>query len=238
MAPAGQLWSTVDDLCRFAHLLMHGADGVLSAGSVAEMREPSSAPENASWEQAYGLGTQLMRVDGRMLAGHTGSMPGFLCALWVDPDEDLGAVAMCNSTTGLPIGQLAADLLTIVATHEPKIPQPWKPLSHVEPGLLELARPWFWGPAGYAVRLPAAGGLELVPLSGAGGRGTQFKRREDGRWVGQTGYFAGEILEPVRDSGGRLSHLDIGSFVLTREPYDPDAPVPGGVPEKPWPTSE
>ncbi len=45
MAPAGQLWSTVEDLCRFANLLANGADGVLSADTVAEMREPRSAPE-------------------------------------------------------------------------------------------------------------------------------------------------------------------------------------------------
>src|SRR5688500_6347029 len=131
MTLAWLLWSTVVDLCRFARLLIHGADGVLSAESVAEMREPSSAPEHASWDSAYGLGMQLARVEGRMLAGHTGSMTGFLCALWVHPDDDLGAVVMCNTTTGLPIGQLAADLLTIVATHEPKIPEPWKPLSSV-----------------------------------------------------------------------------------------------------------
>lgn len=238
MAPAGQLWSTVDDLCRFATFLVTGADGVLSGDSVAEMREPSAAPENASWEQAYGLGTQLFRIDGRMLAGHTGSMPGFLCALVVDPDEAVGAVVMANTTSGLSIGQIAADLVGIVTTNEPKVPAPWRPLSTVEPELLELAGPWFWGPTGYALRLPASGGLDLVPLNGMGGRGTQFKRRADGGWVGQSGYFNGEILRPVRDADGRLSHLDIGTFVLTREPYDPKAPIPGGVPENPWPTGE
>jgi len=34
--PAGQLWSTVEDLCRFAVLLLNGADGVLSADTVEE----------------------------------------------------------------------------------------------------------------------------------------------------------------------------------------------------------
>lgn len=237
MAPAGQLWSTVDDLGRFATFLMDGANDILSADTVAEMREPSSAPENASWDHAYGLGMQLVRVDGRMLAGHTGSMPGFVCALWVDPPEGAGAVAMANTTSGLSIGQLTADLVSIVTANEPKIPDPWKPLSTVEPELLELAGPWFWGPQGYALRLPASGGLDLAPLTGVGGRGTQFKRREDGQWVGQSGYFHGEILSPVRDADGRLSHLDLGSFMLTREPYDPEAPIPGGVPENPWPTS-
>ena len=238
MAPAGQMWSTVEDLCRFATLLTKGADGVLSADTVAEMHQPSSAPENASWELAYGLGMQLVRVNGRMFAGHTGSMPGYLCALWVDPEEGLGASVMANTTSGIPIGLLAADLVSIVSTHEPKVPEPWKPLSTVDPALLELTGPWFWGPTGYALRLPASGGLDLVQLNGNVGRGTQFKRNRDGRWVGQSGYFHGEILLPVRDASGHLSHLDLGSFVLTREPYDPSAPIPGGVPEDPWLTGE
>ncbi|HEY7611605.1 MAG TPA: serine hydrolase domain-containing protein, partial [Gemmatimonadales bacterium] len=77
MAPAGQLWATVEDLCRFANLLASGADGVLAADTVAEMREPRSAQEPDSWESSYGLGVQLLRSPERMLAGHTGSMPGF-----------------------------------------------------------------------------------------------------------------------------------------------------------------
>ena len=67
MAPAGQLWSTVEDLCRFANLVAGGADGVLSADTVAEMREPRSAPEVDSWDSSYGLGIQLLRTPGRTL---------------------------------------------------------------------------------------------------------------------------------------------------------------------------
>ncbi|HEX6682863.1 MAG TPA: serine hydrolase domain-containing protein [Candidatus Limnocylindrales bacterium] len=238
MAPAGQLWSTVDDLTRFATFLSQGADGVLSADSVAEMREPSAAPEPATWDSAYGLGLQLIRVKERMLSGHTGSMPGFLCALWIEPDEGLASVVMTNTTSGITIGSLGADLLTIVADAEPKLPEPWRPLPAVEADVLELARPWFWATAGFALRVPAKGGLELVPLNGLQGRGTRFRDNGDGTWTGLNGYFAGEVLRPVRDGSGRLTHLDLGSFVWTRQPYDPDAPIPGGVPEKPWPTSE
>lgn len=233
MAPAGQPWSTVDDLCRFANLLLHGADGVLPADTVAEMRTPHAAPENESWDASYGLGMQTQRSKGRMLAGHTGSMPGFLCALWVCPDEDLGAVALTNSTSGVAIGTLVADLAGIVADHEPRIPEPWRPLSEVDDALLELTGPWYWGPAGVSVRLLADRILELAPLSGSG-RGARFKPSPDGTWVGLNGYYAGETLTPVRDADGRLSHLDIGSFVLTREPYDPQAPIPGGVDPDGW----
>jgi hypothetical protein len=234
MAPAGQLWSTVEDLCRFASLLSSGADGVLSADTVAEMREPRSAPETDSWESAYGLGLQLLRRDGRMLAGHTGSMPGFLCALWVSIEDEVGAVALANTTSGLAIGTIVADLVDIVAQREPRIPAPWRPASDLAPTLLELVGPWFWGPTGYALRLEADGHLQLTALSGKGSRDARFRPADDGSWIGLNGYFAGETLRPMRDATGRLTHLDIGSFVFTRQPYDPDAPIPGGVDPKGW----
>jgi hypothetical protein len=232
MAPAGQLWSTISDLCRFANLLSSGHEGVLSADTVAEMRVPAVAPEDASWESAYGLGMQTYRPNGRLLAGHTGSMPGFLCALWINVAEGLGAVALTNTTSGIVIGQLTADLLGIVADHEPRMPEPWKPLSDVDPELLALTGPWYWGPVGFGMRLLADGMLELTSLSGSAG--TKFRPAGDGTWNGLSGYFAGETLRAVRDTNGRLSHLDLGSFVFTRQPYDPQSPIPGGVDPAGW----
>jgi CubicO group peptidase (beta-lactamase class C family) len=234
MAPAGQLWSTVEDLCRFASLLAGGADGVLSADTAAEMREPRSAPEVDSWEASYGLGVQLLRTPQRMLAGHTGSMPGFLCTLWVSVEDDVGAVAMANTTTGLAIGTLTAELVGLVADREPRIRAPWRPLAEVDGSLLELTGPWYWGPTGYGLKLEADRYLALGAMSGKGSRDSRFRPADDGTWVGLNGYFAGETLRPIRDDEGRLSHLDIGSFVLTREPYDPDAPIPGGVDPDGW----
>ncbi len=233
MAPAGQLWSTIEDLCLFANLLCWGQEGVLSADTVAQMRVPAVAPEESSWDSAYGLGMATYRANGRWLAGHTGSMPGFLCALWVNSAEGLAAVALTNTTAGLVIGGLAADLLTIAADHEPRIPEPWRPMSDVDDQVLALTGPWYWGPTCFGFRLHADGQLEASSLANSG-FGVRFHPRGDGTWLGLNGYFAGETLRPVYDGDGRLSHLDIGSFVFTREPYDPQAPVPGGLDPRGW----
>ena len=32
----------------------------------------------------------------------------------------------------------------------------------------------------------------------------------------------------VRNGDGSISHLDIATFIHTRAPYDPAAPIPGG----------
>ncbi|MFJ6571380.1 serine hydrolase domain-containing protein [Streptomyces sp. NPDC091292] len=235
MAPAGQLWSTTADLARFAVFLADGDDRVLSAASVLEMRTPASPSELADVVNgaAYGLGMQLHRMGGRMIVGHSGSLPGFLAGLAISVEDGLAAVTLANCTSGLPIWGLAGDLVQIVAEAEPTIPEPWRPLPEVDQAVLELAGPWYWGTGAVALRLTADGGVTLGPLSGAG-RASRFRAQGDGTWLGLDGYYAGETLRAVRRPDGSVSHLDLGSFVFTRQPYDPEAAVPGGVDPEGW----
>ncbi|MGW2655120.1 serine hydrolase domain-containing protein [Streptomyces sp. NPDC001478] len=233
MAPAGQLWSTTADLLRFAAFLADGDDRVLSAASVAEMRAPAGPPEPGDHAGQYGLGLQVVRSKGRTLIGHTGSLPGFLAALWISVEDDVAAVVFANVTSGVAIGDVAADLVDIVAEAEPRIPEPWRPLPEVDQDLLALTGPWYWGPRANVLRLLPERGLELRPLNGQG-RGARFLARPDGTWTGLDGYYAGETLRVVRTADGRVSHLDLGSFVFTREPYAPESAVPGGVDEGGW----
>ncbi|WP_250005315.1 serine hydrolase [Actinoplanes sp. M2I2] len=233
MGPAGELWSTVDDLSRLAAFLIDGDERVLRPESLAEMRSPSAAPEAGQWKAEYGLGTQLLRRGDRLLSGHTGSVPGFLATVWVSPTDGVGAVAVANTTAGLPISGFTADLLEIVADREPRIPEPWQPLAEVEPAVLELAGPWYWGPAPFALHPRADGRLELSSLAGSD-RGTDLHRSGDGTWVGRNGYFAGERLQVHRDASGAVTHLDLGTFVFTRQPYAPAGVVPGGVEPGGW----
>ncbi|MGP3980710.1 serine hydrolase domain-containing protein [Streptomyces sp. KR80] len=227
MAPAGQLWSTAQDLGRWARFLAQGDERVLRPESVAEMRRPAAAPDSETWDAGYGLGLQLVRRDGRTLVGHTGSLPGFLAALWVSVEDGVAGVALANTTSGLMVGGFAADLVRIVAEREPGMPAPWQPMAEADPELLALTGPWYWGPAPFALRLAAGRALELVPLAGPG-RASRFRPAADGTWTGLDGYYAGETLRVVRGDTGSVSHLDLGSFVFTREPYEASAPVPGG----------
>ncbi|MGO4420204.1 serine hydrolase domain-containing protein, partial [Streptomyces sp. MCAF7] len=239
MAPAGQLWSTAADLARYAAFLMDGDERVLSSRTLAEMRAPAAAPEDADWDAGYGLGIQLTRHDGRVLIGHTGSMPGFLAALWASPEDGLAGIALANATSGPMLGTAAADLVRIAAEHEPPMPAPWRPLPEADPELVALTGPWYWGPTPFLLRLRPERGLELRPLNGRG-RGARFRAEPDGTWTGLDGYYAGETLRVVRGAGGGPYggadnvHLDLGTFVFTREPYEADGAVPGGVDPQGW----
>ncbi|MEW9551087.1 serine hydrolase domain-containing protein [Nonomuraea sp. NPDC050783] len=220
MGPAGQLWSTPHDLARWAAFLGGDTGGVLCPTTLAEMREPVGVDDGDSWTGGFGLGLQLARVGGRRLAGHSGSMPGFLATVWADAAEGVGVLFMANTTSGLS-GRLLTDLLDILDEHEPRLPDEWRPVP-ADPDLLALTGLWHWGPKPYALRLLPDRGLALEPLNGIG-RSSRFVPQDDGTWLGLDGYYAGETLRVAPD------HLDLNTFIFTREPYDPAAPVPGGV---------
>ncbi|MEV7883726.1 serine hydrolase domain-containing protein [Streptomyces sp. NPDC002817] len=235
MAPAGQLWSTTGDLAKFAAFLAKGDDRVLGAETVREMRTPAAPAEAADVVDGatYGLGMQVQSRGGRLLVGHSGSLPGFLANLTISVADDVAAVVLTNCTSGPLLGSVGADLVRIVAEAEPRIPEPWRPLPEVDAAVLELAGQWYWGTHAFALRLTTEGGVSLDPLSGIGRR-SRFRRNGEGTWTGLEGYFAGELLRAVRRPDGAVSHLDLGSFVFTRQPYDEGSPVPGGVDPEGW----
>ena len=84
MAPAGQLWSTLDDVARFAAFLAGGDPAVLADRTLAEMRQPVPPAVD------YGLGIRLVPYADGVLAGHTGSMPGFQSVVFADPLSKTG----------------------------------------------------------------------------------------------------------------------------------------------------
>jgi CubicO group peptidase (beta-lactamase class C family) len=224
MAAAGQLWATLEDLARFAAFLLGDTGDVLHPATLEEMTVPAGVDSSVPGWSAYGLGVQVLRVDGRTLVGHGGSMPGFLAGVFVDREEQIGAVSLANTTSGLDA--VVFGLLADLRTAEPRIVEPWRPSPSPVP--LEQLGVWFWGPSPYVLRAVGDGLLHLGPLPGRTGRTSRFTARDDGTWVGLDGYFAGETLRIAAD------HLDLDTFVFTRSPYDAEAPVPGGVDERGW----
>jgi CubicO group peptidase (beta-lactamase class C family) len=228
LAPAGQLWSTLEDLGRLATFLLGDTDDVLSADTLAEMGTPALVDETGGAPgPSYGLGLQVMTLDERRLTGHNGAMPGFVASVFVDAEAKLGAVWAANTTYGGD-RELLGSLLRIVREAEPPLPSEWTPAPLPAGVGLELLGTWNWGPNAFVLQARGDGLIELV-VPGRKGRESRFKR--DGEdWVGLDGYFEGERLRI--DPGGRF--LNLATFVFTREPYDPAGPIPGGVDPGGW----
>src|SRR5580658_514634 len=183
MAPAGQLWTTVTDLAKFARFLAGDTAGIIAPETLAEMREPIVISEASGqpWTAGYGLGLQLWNADGVRSYGHTGSMPGFVAVLRITdaPGADT-VIAACNSTRGFG-RSLSTDLLAILADQEPWSPDEWRP-ANVGADLLDLLGSWFWGPTPFVLSL-SGDMLKLTP-EGSDGGGVRFSRDRDGGWRG------------------------------------------------------
>ncbi len=242
MAPAGQLWTTAEDMARWMAFLSaapgvgeRAAEAILSAATRREMREPQALDDRreAAWTGAHGLGLQVWNTDGVRSFGHGGSMPGFLAIMRIDDASGDAAIVMTNTTSGMR-ASLASDLTRILAEGEPRPAREWVPAAPAE-GTLAALGLWFWGPAAYVLRAVGSSRLELESQP-AGGRSARFDPRGDGTWVGLDGYYAGETLRIVRGDGGGGDPvaLDIASFIFTRTPYDPQADIPGGVDPLGW----
>ena len=81
MAPAGQLWSTVDDLARWARAA-HRRTSRRDRGADAARDEWRPGARDRPRPRAGGAAATTVRA----FVGHTGGMPGFQASLFVDPD--------------------------------------------------------------------------------------------------------------------------------------------------------
>jgi len=224
MAPAGQLWSTLDDLARWAGFLLHGDEKVLDGEVLARARAGQVGDGAAGPGSRHGLGLQLAPGGARGLVGHGGSMPGFVASLFVDPVRRTGAVLLANGTTGLPQVAAADRLLATLEACEPSLPAPWTPTEEVPAALAPLLGVWHWGARAQGWSME---GGEVVAREG--GREVHRLAVVRGRVVAVDGYFAGEEVV-LRHGAGGVAYVDLGTFVLTREPYAPGDVVPGGTP--------
>lgn len=214
MAPAGQLWSTVDDLAKWAAFLAS------PAGPAAEMAAPVVIYDSDRWTGGYGLGLNLWRQGERVFAGHVGSMPGYLAVVAVHRPSGTGAVALANSYTlnGMDIGDLGCALVAAVLDGEPEpAPAAWRPAPEPPAEVVELCGHWWWMGIGFEASWDAVRG-ELVLASLRPPRETWKFVRDGGRWRGRDGSIAGEFLTPLRDETGAVTALDIATYVLTRSP--------------------
>lgn len=93
--PSGGLWSTVDDLLRFAEHQL-GGPGPLTPASIHEMQR--GQVRTGSYE--YGLGWFVSSRNGVRHVEHAGSAAGFQSLLLLVPEKRVAFSALSNSSRG------------------------------------------------------------------------------------------------------------------------------------------
>ncbi|WP_036372441.1 serine hydrolase [Micromonospora sp. ATCC 39149] len=219
MAPAGQLWSTVTDLGRWAAFLADPDPALLDPETLTEMCATVTMSDPQGWTGGHGLGLELYRVGDRVHVGHGGSMPGYVAALAVHRPTRTAVVGFANSY-GLRVGHLGAlarEVLTTVLDALPEPVAPWHPADAPPPAdVAELTGRWWWMGGEFEFRVdPATGDLWGGPV---GDPVLRFTPEGPDRWRGRSGAQDGEILTVVRDDAGRPVALDVATFLLSRTP--------------------
>jgi CubicO group peptidase (beta-lactamase class C family) len=216
-ASAGQLWGTVRDLCRWGAFLADPDESVLAGSSAEEMRTVQAIDDHERWLIGYGLGLQLWRDGDRILAGHGGSMPGFIARLFFSAKEKVVAAALTNESEAA-LGELGLALVRTTIEEWPVAPEPWQvgepPPDEVVPLLgiwfVEAARVVFrWREGKLEARFDES--LDWQPSS-------VFARETDDRWRTVSGPEHGEALRLQRGPDGAVTQMIWAGYPVTREP--------------------
>ena len=199
-AAAGQLWSTVEDLCRWASFLAAGDDRVLAPEIVEEMWFPQVMYYPDSWILGWGLGLELHNRGGRIFGGHGGAMAGHLAGVYVERKTGIGAAALTNSGTRGEMEELALALAQKAIELWPEPIEPWRPEEEPPTDVRALLGRW-WSEGEEFVFWWEGGSLRARVVRAPPGRGeTAFERDGDG-WRAAAGRERGERL---RVDGDRL----------------------------------
>ncbi len=221
MAPAGQLWSTVRDLARWAEFLIAPVPEVLDPDTVEEMTVPVAIADPDTWTAGYGLGLQLFRRGDRVLVGHGGSLPGYLAMLMVHRQSGTAATALCNVFNAqTSIAELCGQVIDEVLESEPaRAPEVWR---HTEPPP-EVApvcgRWWFMGQE-FEARYDPQEGQVVVRFVGSD-TFVPWRFVPDGvdRWRCVNGSNDGEWMTVRRGPDGTVTALDMSTYEFVRDPW-------------------
>jgi CubicO group peptidase (beta-lactamase class C family) len=200
-ASAGQLWSTVGDLCRWATFLARGADGVLDAKTVEEMWFPQVMYFPDDWVLGWGIGLALYNHEGRIWGGHGGAMAGHLAGAYIDRKTQIGAACLTNSGTrgDMDLAAIALAAKTIELWPEPI--EAWRPEQEPPDGVRPLLGRW-WSEGNEFVFWWEDASLHAKVVGTPPGRGeTTFEPDGDG-WLAVRGRERGERLR--RDGDGLI----------------------------------
>ena len=93
MIPSGNLFSTVDDLARFASALLAGGGGLVKPETLQEMWRVQFTSEIPP---AFGLGFIVSQFRNRRVISHNGAIYGYSSYFALMPEEKLAVIVLVN----------------------------------------------------------------------------------------------------------------------------------------------
>ena len=225
MAPAGSMYSTVNDLGHFVSVLL--AQGKVENGALlkpATLEQMWSPQFPNSGGSVFGLGFHVRSLDGHRLVGHGGAIYGFATTLDLLPEDKVGVVVVAtkdavNAVTER-IGEEALRLILAHRAGKPlELPPPTTPVPF-EPGRKLTGR---YGTRDDAVDLTYLDGhLSMLKLIG----GEQLELRK----VRQSGDDL--VADGVTGFGVKVAPISEGILIESKTLPKVTTPMPSDIPSK------
>ncbi|MES9524263.1 serine hydrolase domain-containing protein [Streptomyces capoamus] len=136
--PGGGVVSSVSDLLRWARFQLGDGEGLLPAGTLGRMRQPTVELRGSTLGDAFGICWFVRDVGGVRAVGHGGSGNGQFAELLLVPEHDFAVVSLANAGPGgylfnQAVLKRALELYLGVTEREPE------PLPHDEERAREVA---------------------------------------------------------------------------------------------------
>jgi hypothetical protein len=173
--------------------------------------------DHERWQSGYGLGLGLSRDGERILAGHSGSMPGFIAQLLFSAKEKVVAAALTNESES-PLGELTLRLVGTTIEEWPVAPEAWRIGEPPPEEVVPLLGIWFMEAAQLVLRWrdgKLEGRFDDMPDWQPS---SIFEREADDRWRTVSGPEHGEGLRIQRDADGSIVQMVWAGYPVTREP--------------------
>jgi CubicO group peptidase (beta-lactamase class C family) len=216
MVPAGNLFTTAEDLARFLAMLAAGGQGpgarLLKAESLAQMFTPQLTTE----PQGYGLGFVVGKFRGHNTVSHNGAVYGHSASLVFLPDARLGAVVLANEdlVNGRvqKLANLALSLMLAFGRAEapPPAPAPLRPAPDVlAPFCGDYESQSFWA------ELKIEDGRLAANISG---RPTRLTPLQESRFLADSRVNDAVPVDFQRDPAGHVAGFTMGPQKFMRLP--------------------
>jgi CubicO group peptidase (beta-lactamase class C family) len=211
------MWGTVRDLSRWAAFLVDPDPAVLGPESAREMRVVQALSDHERWTGAHGLGLSLRRDGERILAGHGGSMPGFIAGLYISPEDKIGAAVLTNSSAA-NVEELTLELIGRTVDGMPATPEEWRPGEPPPDELETVLGLWFMEGREVVFRWRKARLEAVFPEAPEWAKPSVFRREDENVYRTVSGPEHGERLRLQRDAEDRVERMYWATYPVTREP--------------------
>ncbi len=220
MAPAGSMYSTVNDLGRFLSVLLaqgKTANGTLLKPATIEQMWSPQFPNPGG--RVFGLGFMVRTFEGRRLVGHGGAIYGFATTLDLLPEDKLGVVVIATKDAANAVTErIGQEALRLVLDHRAGKPLALPSATDAVPPELGRKLVGRYGTGADALDLTYLDG-HLTLLNSAGGE--QLELRKLGNDLIEDGIMGyGQKVAPLADA------IRIESKVLQRVAVPKPSEIP------------